>query len=51
METDIVHFGNDVPDPRDISHGTTETTADTFDLDFIVFIDEVDCTVTTLQMR
>jgi hypothetical protein len=45
METDIVHFGNNVADPWDISHGPTETTANAFDLDFVVFIDEVDCTV------
>jgi hypothetical protein len=45
MEADIVHFGNNVPDPGNISHGPAETTANTFDLNFVVLIDEVDCTV------
>jgi hypothetical protein len=45
MEADIIHFGNYVPDTRDISHGPPETTADAFDLDFIVLVNEVDRTV------
>ena len=45
METDVIDFGNNVPDAGDISHGTPETAADAFDLDFIVFINEVDRTV------
>jgi hypothetical protein len=49
MEADIVHFGNDVPDTRDISHGTPETAANAFDLDFVVFINEVDRTVATCE--
>jgi hypothetical protein len=45
VEADVVHLGNDVPDARDISHGPAETAADALDLDFIVFVDEVDGTV------
>ena len=44
MEADIIHFGNYVPDAGNISHGTTETTANAFDLNFVVLIDEVNRT-------
>ena len=49
MEADIVHLGNDIPDTWDISHGTPETSANAFDFDFVVFINEVDRTVTTSE--
>ena len=51
MEADIVHFGNDHTDPGDISHGTPETSANTLNLNFIVLIDEVDCTVAYRKMQ
>jgi hypothetical protein len=49
VEADVVHLGDDKPDTRDISHGTAETAADALDLDFIVFIDKVDCPVANCE--
>ena len=51
METDIVHLRDNKPDPGDITHRTSETTADTFNFDFIVFINEVDGTITDCKCR
>src|SRR5512136_1500872 len=46
MEADVVHLGDDIPDTGDISHGPAKTAANALDLDLIVFINEVDGTVT-----
>jgi hypothetical protein len=45
MEADIIDLGNDIPDTRDISHGTPEPAANTLNLDFVMLIDEVNCTI------
>jgi hypothetical protein len=45
MEADVIDLGDDIPDTRDISHRTTEPATNPLNLDFIVLIDKVDCTI------
>jgi hypothetical protein len=45
MEADVIDLGNDIPDTRDISHGTPKPAANALNLDFIMFIDKVDRTI------
>ena len=51
MQADIIHLRYNKPDAGNITHGTSETTADTFYFDFIVLIDEVDSTVAYCKCR
>lgn len=45
MEADVIDLGNDIPNARDISHGTPEPAANALNLDFIVLIDKVNGTI------
>jgi len=45
IERNAVHLDHLVADTRNVTVRTTHASADTFDHHFVVFIDEVDCTI------